>query len=103
MPARTQKDLRLKIKQLPVLADDTTLRSEISERYGKEYDRRWFTNVCCEEAVLEALSVDSRANVRLSGKTLFMRYRNDTIDDGIAIWRVDEDEFGLYRWINVLD
>lgn len=103
MPARTQKDLRLKMKQLPVLTDDASLRNELGESYGKEYDRRWFTTVCCEEAVLEAQSVDSRANVRLSGKTLFMRYRSDTKDDGLAVWRVGEDEYGMYRWMNELD
>jgi len=98
MDTEKQKTLREKIHQLSVLEDDAPLRVELEERYGRECQRHWFTTVCCEEAVEEALRVDGRANTRMSGETLFLRYRSDRIDDGIAIWRTGEEDYGLYRW-----
>jgi len=103
MDTEKQKALREKIHKLTVLEDDASLRMELGERYGRDCQRRWFTTVCCEEAVEEAIRVDRRANTRISGKTLFLRYRSDRIDDGIAIWRTGKEDYGLYRWYRDLD
>ncbi|MBN2554367.1 MAG: hypothetical protein JXA97_00385 [Anaerolineales bacterium] len=103
MVTEKKKALQEKIHHLSILQDDASLRAELGERYGRESQRRWFTTACCEEAVEEALRVDRRANTRMSGDTLFLRYRSDRIDDGIAIWRTGEEDYGLYRWYRDLD
>jgi len=103
MSERTKEDLKQMMWELPIREQDDALRQELCAKYGKMYPRQWFTSACCEDALNEASEVDSRANVRLNDGVLYLRYRSDYLDDGMAIWRSGKEDFHFYRWQRMLD
>lgn len=103
MAERSVSDLKDMMWSLPIHEEDDALRAALCETYGKDYPRQWFLSACCEDAIKEALQVDMRANLRLEAGVIYLRYRGDFSDDGMAIWRTGEEDFQFFRWQRILD
>lgn len=98
-----EEQLTEKLLKLTITENDNFIRGELISRYPEGYVRNDFPIVKIETAIEKSQGVHDKGEMTETSDIVIIRYRTSIKDDGIAIWRLSETSYCLYRWYDDLD
>lgn len=101
-PSR-EAQLSEKLLKLAITENDDSIRSELRSQYPEGYVRNDFPTVSIEAALKKSQGVHDKGEITETSDIVIIRYRTSIKDDGIAIWRLSETGYCVYRWYDDID
>ena len=102
LKSRNEKLQKL-LADLDIIEDDTDIMYDLRKRIDEGYVRNNFESVPIEIALKKSSGVHDKGEVISTNEMVIVRYRSSIKDDGIAIWKRNNNLYAYYRWYDDLD